>query len=87
MVLNYPSYLGKKSEIIQGTGNAVVPEGTLVNWRINALATNKISFKSNNQISTFSVKENTFSLSKNELWHLFDVLRYGATQFFFLLIF
>ena len=26
MVLNYPSYLGKKSEIIQGTGNAVVPE-------------------------------------------------------------
>jgi len=64
MVLQYPSYLGKKSEIIQGTGNAVVPEGTVVNWRINALATDKVSFKSNNQVSVFANKENSFSLSR-----------------------
>ena len=64
MVLQYPSYLGKKSEIIQGTGNAVVPEGTVVNWRINALATDKVSFKSNNQLSAFTNKENNFSLSR-----------------------
>jgi hypothetical protein len=64
MVLQYPSYLGKKSEIIQGTGNAVVPEGTVVNWRINALATDKVSFKSNNQVSVFVNKENNFSLSR-----------------------
>lgn len=64
MVLQYPSYLGKKSEIIQGTGNAVVPEGTVVNWRINALATDKVSFKSNNQVSVFANNENNFSLSR-----------------------
>ncbi|MFM7894898.1 MAG: DUF4175 family protein [Flavobacterium sp.] len=64
MVLQYPSYLGKKSEIIQGTGNAVVPEGTVVNWRINALATDQVSFKSNNQVSVFANKENNFSLSR-----------------------
>ena len=64
MVLQYPSYLGKKSEVIQGTGNAVVPEGTVVNWRINALATDKVSFKSNNQVSVFASKENNFSLSR-----------------------
>ena len=64
MVLQYPSYLGKKSETIQGTGNAVVPEGTVVSWKINALATDKVSFKSNNQVSPFSSKENTFSLSR-----------------------
>lgn len=64
MVLQYPSYLGKKSEIIQGTGNAIVPEGTVVNWRINALATDKVSFKSNNQVSVFANKENNFSLSR-----------------------
>lgn len=64
MVLQYPSYLGKKSEIIQGTGNAVVPEGTVVNWRINALATDKVSFKSNNQLSVFANKESNFSLSR-----------------------
>jgi hypothetical protein len=64
MVLQYPSYLGKKSEVIQGTGNAVVPEGTVVNWRINALATNKVSFKANNKVSVFANKENNFSLSR-----------------------
>lgn len=64
MVLQYPSYLGKKSEIIQGTGNAVVPEGTVVTWRINALATDKVSFKTNNQVSVFANKENNFSLSR-----------------------
>lgn len=64
MVLQYPSYLGKKSEVIQGTGNAVVPEGTVVNWRINALATDKVTLKSNNQVSVFANKENNFSLSR-----------------------
>lgn len=64
MVLQYPSYLGKKSEIIQGTGNAVVPEGTVVNWRISALSTDKVSFKSNNQVSVFANRENNFSLSR-----------------------
>ena len=64
MVLQYPSYLGKKSEVIQGTGNAVVPEGTVVNWRINALATDKVTLKSNNQLSVFANKENNFSLSR-----------------------
>lgn len=64
MVLQYPSYLGKKSEVIQGNGNAVVPEGTVVNWRINALATDKVSFKSNNQVSVFANKDNNFSLSR-----------------------
>ncbi len=64
MVLQYPSYLGKKSEVIQGTGNAVVPEGTVVKWRINALATDMVSFKSNNQVSFFANKDNNFSLSR-----------------------
>jgi hypothetical protein len=64
MVLQYPSYLGKKSEVIQGTGNAVVPEGTVVTWRINALATDKVSFKTNNQVSVFTSKENNFFLSR-----------------------
>jgi hypothetical protein len=64
MVLNYPSYLGKKPEIIQGTGNAVVPEGTVVNWKINALATDKVSFKANNQSSFFASTQNNFSLSR-----------------------
>jgi hypothetical protein len=30
MQLNFPAYLNKKSEVIKGTGNAVIPEGTLL---------------------------------------------------------
>ena len=64
MVLQYPSYLGKKPEVIQGTGNAVVPEGTVVKWKINAVATNKVGFKTNKQLSFFATRENQFTLSR-----------------------
>lgn len=64
MLLNFPSYLGKKSEVIRGTGNAVVPEGTKVTWRVEALATNAIEWQSQGQASSFANNENTFSLSK-----------------------
>jgi hypothetical protein len=37
-----PAFTRRKSEVINGTGNAVVPEGTKVSWRINAESTQKI---------------------------------------------
>ncbi len=70
MTLRYPSYLGKKSETIQGTGNAVVPEGTIVTWKINALATDKIQLKTNNQQSNFAAKNQQFSISRKILANL-----------------
>ena len=42
MQLNFPSYLNRKSEIIKGTGNAVIPEGTRVTWKMNTQATQKV---------------------------------------------
>ena len=45
MVLNFPSYLKKKPEIIKGNGNAIVPEGTRVTWKINTLATQNVVWK------------------------------------------
>jgi hypothetical protein len=42
MILNFPMYLNKKEEVIKGTGNAVIPEGTRVTWRMNTLATQKV---------------------------------------------
>lgn len=64
MVLNFPSYLGKKSEVVRGTGNAVVPEGTKVTWKVQALATNNIEWQSQGQSSVFVNNDNAFSLSK-----------------------
>lgn len=67
MVLNYPNYLNKKSEVIKGTGNAIVPEGTQVTWRINTVATQNINLIHGNQSFPFLHSENTFNLSRTIL--------------------
>jgi hypothetical protein len=67
MVLQFPSYLGKKSEVVKGSGNAVVPEGTKVTWKIDALATTNINWVGENGTIAFSNNENSYSLSKNIL--------------------
>lgn len=41
--LNYPSYTGRKDEILQNTGDITVPEGTKLTWLINAFKTDEIS--------------------------------------------
>ncbi len=65
MVLNFPSYLKKKSETIQGTGNAIVPEGTLVTWKMNTQSTQEIVWKNENEVFKFNKAENEFKLAKN----------------------
>jgi hypothetical protein len=65
MVLNFPSYLKKKSETIQGTGNAIVPEGTLVTWKMNTQSTQEIVWKDENAVLKFNKAENEFKLAKN----------------------
>ncbi|KAF2506615.1 DUF4175 family protein [Flavobacterium foetidum] len=64
IVLNFPAYLKKKSEIIQGTGNAIVPEGTTITWKMNTKSTDEIVWKQDNSISRFSKNENDFKLAK-----------------------
>jgi hypothetical protein len=64
MQLNFPKYLGKKPEVIQGTGNAVIPEGTIVTWKLNTLATTEVKFKKDSLATPFSKIENQFSLTK-----------------------
>lgn len=58
--LDYPSYLGKKSEIIQGTGNAVVPQGTKVTWIIEAVATTTINYKEGKTNTPFTKQATQF---------------------------
>ncbi|ESU24646.1 chromosome segregation ATPase [Flavobacterium enshiense DK69] len=65
MMVHFPSYLGRKAEVIQGTGNAVVPEGSKVTWKVNALTTTEVLWKSNEQSFPFTKNESYFSLSKN----------------------
>ena len=66
MRLQYPSYIGKQNEIINNTGNAIVPQGTIINWDIKAHQTDTVNFKSfNNAVQKFNkVSNSTFVLSK-----------------------
>jgi hypothetical protein len=65
MQLSYPSYLRKKPEIIQGTGNATIPEGTKVLWKVTTKDTKKMEWKCAATAVSFIKIENQFELSKN----------------------
>lgn len=61
----FPSYLGRKSETIKGTGNAVIPEGTKVEWKVNAQTTDNIEWTNGEIIGNFINENNSFSFVKN----------------------
>ena len=65
MTLNYPSYLNKKAEIIKGTGNAVIPEGTSITWKMSTVATQSVIWTNSKSSTSFLKQENLFRLSKN----------------------
>lgn len=65
MQLHFPSYLNRKPETIQGTGNAVVPEGSKITWKVHAMATSEVQWSSNGQFFPFHRNETHFSLAKN----------------------
>ena len=65
MLLTFPGYLNKKSENIKGTGNAVIPEGTRITWRMKTLATQKVDWVDENSKYAFVKQYDSFSLSKS----------------------
>ena len=67
MLLNFPNYLNKKSEVVKGTGNAIIPEGTQVTWKMNTLATQKVDWVNENAHYAFAKNDNLFTLSKSIL--------------------
>lgn len=44
MYLDYPSYTNRRDEEINGSGNAEIPVGTEVTWKVSTVATKKVSF-------------------------------------------
>ncbi len=58
MVLDYPAYTGKKDEIQTGTGNAIIPEGTRVVWKLNTKNTRNVALKTSDTAYFFQPKEN-----------------------------
>ena len=64
MVLNYPNYTNRATEVLKGTGNATFPEGTNVKWRIKGQNTKTIHLITNDTVQEFSEKADTFEFSR-----------------------
>ena len=45
--LHYPTYIGKKDEIIHNTGDLTIPQGTIVSWQFNTRNTDNIRVRFN----------------------------------------
>ena len=56
MVLNYPNYTNKRDEVLKGTGNAVVPQGTKVTWQLKTKATDQVDLIARDTIAVSSNK-------------------------------
>nr|WP_299071579.1 DUF4175 family protein [uncultured Allomuricauda sp.] len=61
MRLNYPKYTRRGSEVIKGTGNAVIPEGTQVAWNIKGKFVDAIEMAANDTLIAFDEENNVFA--------------------------
>jgi len=59
VTLNYPSYLGKKTEVITNVGDILLPEGTHVTWNFK-------TGKSNSLLFILNGKENILKVNDDE---------------------
>ncbi|OIQ31073.1 MAG: hypothetical protein BM564_02340 [Bacteroidetes bacterium MedPE-SWsnd-G2] len=64
MQLDYPSYTGKKDEVLKSTGNTIVPEGTTVTWVVNTRTTDAVSLYAKDTLNLSVGNTNTFRGSK-----------------------
>ncbi len=61
VLLNYPAYLHKKQDKISGLGDLVVPEGSLIKWRIHTKDATGVHFiLADTTLPSTPVNENTF---------------------------
>ena len=64
LFLDYPAYTQKRDEKIKNTGNAVIPQGTKITWKIATKNAQKVSFITAD-IADFKQKnENEFQFTK-----------------------
>ena len=62
--INYPAYTGKKTVVLNNTGNASVPEGSTVTWKLQTKSTEQLNFIEKNGQGKFELKERDFFIYK-----------------------
>lgn len=64
MELQYPKYLNRPNQRIKGTGNATVPEGTLIEWVLSAINTDTIRYADKDTLLVANRDRNDFLIAK-----------------------
>ena len=64
MNIQFPAYLNRRSETIQGTGNAIVPEGARISWNMTTQSTDKVEWTDFKSKSIYLAENNKFNWSK-----------------------
>ncbi|MDX1364480.1 MAG: DUF4175 family protein [Arenibacter latericius] len=64
MELTFPAYTKKSINKIKGTGNTTIPEGTKIEWKVNALYTDELAFTTKDSIYYFNKNSNEFNLNQ-----------------------
>ncbi|MEL6810892.1 MAG: DUF4175 family protein [Bacteroidota bacterium] len=64
MYLDYPGYTGKRDEILKSTGNATIPEGTRVSWKVKTKNTDEVSLKTRDTAFAFAAEGQEFSFRR-----------------------
>lgn len=75
MVLDYPSYTGKRDETLKSTGNATIPEGTRVKWNVATKNTKAVTLKTADTSFSFASKDENFNFEKG----IYNKLDYAIT--------
>lgn len=64
MKLLFPNYLNRPSEVVKGTGNVLIPEGTKVVWSVSATATDEILWKNQDKTEPFKRVQNEYEFTQ-----------------------
>ncbi|UJH69064.1 DUF4175 family protein [Allomuricauda sp. SCSIO 65647] len=73
--LQYPTYTGRTPEVLKGTGNATIPEGTETIWKITGKNTERIDLHLADTLLAFGRNGDAFSLGKR----IYKNLDYGLS--------
>ncbi len=74
MFLNYPKHTNKQPNILKGTGNALVPEGTVIKWKLKTQSTSSVSFIAKDTLLFKAQAKGSFELSKQVTGNLDYIL-------------
>ena len=64
MFLDYPSHTKKKNETLKSSGNAIVPQGTKVTWKLHTKSTDIVSMYSKDTLLFSSTAKDVFKATK-----------------------